>query len=66
MNILKRIPGHIACDSASESEIVLPVRKEGMIIGVLDIDSPVKTRFSEEDEHGLQAVILIIEKYLSR
>ena len=46
-------PGHIACDAASRSEIVLPIRSEGRIVGVLDIDSPEPERFSEEDEKGL-------------
>ena len=46
-------PGHIACDSASRSEIVLPIRSGGRIVGVLDIDSPEPERFSEEDEKGL-------------
>ena len=54
-------PGHIACDCASESEIVLPIRKDGEIIGVLDIDSPVKGRFSKEDEIGLQRLVTVIE-----
>ena len=54
-------PGHIACDSASESEIVLPIHKGGDVIGVLDIDSPVKNRFSEEDENGLAKIVEIIE-----
>lgn len=45
--------GHIACDSASESEIVLPILVSGKLIGVLDIDSPVKARFDEEDQVGL-------------
>ena len=49
-------PGHIACDSASNSEIVLPLRKGGRIVGVLDIDSPVLNRFSEEDEAGLSGL----------
>ena len=63
-------PGHIACDSASESEIVLPIRSgknkehSGEIIGVLDIDSTVKGRFSEEDEKGLKALVEVMEKYL--
>jgi len=57
-------PGHIACDSASESEIVLPLLKDGNIIGVLDIDSPIKNRFSEDDELGLQSIIHIIEHYI--
>ena len=54
-------PGHIACDSASESEIVLPISKDGEVIGVLDIDSPIKNRFSEEDEKGLSKIVEIIE-----
>ena len=45
-------PGHIACDSASNSEIVLPLIREGELIGVLDIDSPKKARFTPEDEAG--------------
>ena len=46
-------PGHIACDAASRSEIVLPICSGGRIVGVLDIDSPEPERFSEEDEEGL-------------
>ena len=46
-------PGHIACDSASNSEIVIPLHKDGRVFGVLDIDSPLKERFSEADEQGL-------------
>ena len=46
-------PGHIACDAASRSEIVLPIRSRGRIVGVLDIDSPEPERFSQEDEKGL-------------
>ncbi len=53
-------PGHIACDSASESEIVLPIRRNGEIIGVLDIDSPIRARFSEEDERALIRITEII------
>ena len=54
--------GHIACDADSESEIVLPIRLDGKIIGVLDIDSPVKGRFSAEDEEGLQKIVQVIEE----
>ena len=50
-------PGHIACDAASNAEIVLPLRVGGQIIGVLDIDSTVYQRFDEEDETGLIAVV---------
>lgn len=55
-------PGHIACDSASNSEIVLPIRKNGNIVGVLDIDSPMVARFDEEDREGLQKLVEILEK----
>lgn len=57
-------PGHIACDCASNSEIVVPIRKDGRIIGVLDIDSPLKNRFAEEDRVGLEAFVSILEKVL--
>ena len=57
-------PGHIACDSASNSEIVLPIRVNGEIWGVLDIDSPEIGRFSESDKAGLQQVVAILEKVL--
>ena len=50
-------PGHIACDSASASEIVLPVIKDGVLVGVFDIDSPKLDRFSDEDRVGLEAMI---------
>ncbi len=55
-------PGHIACDSASRSELVLPMRSGGRIVGVLDIDSPEKGRFSEADEQGLGAVAAALER----
>ena len=55
-------PGHIACDSASNSEIVLPLRKGDRIVGVLDIDSPVLNRFSEEDEAGLSGLAKCISE----
>ena len=54
-------PGHIACDSASESEIVIPVHGDGRIRAVLDIDSPVKNRFSAEDRAGLESLVRTIE-----
>lgn len=47
-------PGHIACDCDSRSEIVIPLRKNGRILGVLDIDSPVLGRFTSEDQIGLE------------
>lgn len=54
-------PGHIACDSASNSEIVIPIHKNGEIFGVLDIDSPSLARFDEEDQEGLQEFVRILE-----
>lgn len=57
-------PGHIACDSASASEIVLPVCHDGEIIGVLDIDSPVIGRFSSDDEEGLKQIVRVIEDHI--
>ena len=57
-----RFPGHIACDSASNSEIVLPIHQNGQVIGVLDIDSPLLDRFSPEDEAGLIKVVGEIEE----
>ena len=50
-------PGHIACDSASNSEIVIPVVKDGKLVGVFDIDSPLLDRFSAEDQAGLEAMV---------
>lgn len=55
-------PGHIACDSASNSEIVLPIFKNGKVVAVLDIDSPKLARFDEEDKCGLQNLVEILEK----
>ena len=57
-------PGHIACDCASNSEIVVPIRVRGEIWGVLDIDSPKVGRFTEEDREGLEAVVRILEQVL--
>jgi len=55
-------PGHIACDSASRSEIVLPLVRDGELLGVLDIDSPRPARFDEEDEAGLRPIAEILAK----
>ena len=49
-------PGHIACDSASRSEIVIPLVKDGALLGVLDIDSPLPARFDADDQRGLEAI----------
>ena len=54
-------PGHIACDSASNSEIVLPIHKNGEIWGVLDIDSPEIGRFTEYDKAGLEKIVEVLE-----
>ena len=58
-------PGHIACDSASNSEIVLPIHVNGKIWGVLDIDSPFVGRFTEEDREGLETVAAVLEQVLA-
>ena len=59
-----QFPGHIACDCASNSEIVIPIRKNDMVIGVLDIDSPLFSRFSEDDRTGLEAFVRILETHV--
>ena len=59
-------PGHIACDCASNSEIVLPIHVKGEIWGVLDIDSPSIGRFTEEDRDGLQKFVDVLESVLAR
>jgi len=56
--------GHIACDGASNSEIVIPLRRAGKIIGVLDIDSPIFSRFDEQDRIGLEETVQILESML--
>ena len=53
--------GHIACDSASNSEIVVPLRQNGQVVGVLDIDSPLFDRFDENDQKGLEALARVLE-----
>lgn len=58
-------PGHIACDSASNSEIVVPIHKNGEIYGVLDIDSPLYGRFSLADQAGLERFVQVLEQMLS-
>ena len=57
-----QFPGHIACDSASNSEIVVPIFKGGNVLGVLDIDSPVLNRFDEVDREGLEAIVKLLEE----
>ena len=60
-----QFPGHIACDCASNSEIVLPIHVRGEIWGVLDIDSPHIGRFTEEDREGLSKFVAILEDRFS-
>ena len=55
-------PGHIACDSASRSEIVIPIRSGGAVVGVLDADSPRPGRFTDRDREGLEKLVSTLEK----
>ena len=55
-------PGHIACDSASRSEIVVPLYRDGEVMAVMDIDSPQKGRFDKEDREGLERIVGILER----
>ena len=57
-----QFPGHIACDGASNSEIVVPICKNGQVVGVLDIDSPVFGRFTDADRAGLEDFVRILEE----
>ena len=59
-----KFPGHIACDSASNSEIVIPMHRSGEVFGVLDIDSPLFNRFDENDKAGLEEFARILEESL--
>lgn len=59
-----QFPGHIACDAASNSEIVIPMIKNNEVIGVLDIDSPLKNRFDELDETYLTKFIEVLLKHV--
>ena len=56
-----QFPGHIACDSASNSEVVVPIVKDNQVVGVLDIDSPSVARFAQEDLTGLEQVVKALE-----
>lgn len=62
---VEQFPGHIACDSASRSEIVIPLIRKGILYGVLDIDSPILNRFSESDLNGLAEMCEILMKEAS-
>lgn len=61
---VNKFPGHVACDEASNSEIVLPIHYRDNVIGVLDIDSPKIGRFTEDDMLGLTKIVHSIEKYI--
>ena len=61
-----QFPGHIACDSASNSEIVIPLHHQGKVIGVLDIDSPLIARFTETDKIGLESCARLLESACDR
>ena len=59
-----QFPGHIACDCASNSEIVVPIYKNGEVFGVLDIDSPYYARFTAEDQAGMEELVRVLERNL--
>jgi len=59
---VNEFPGHIACDAASRSEIVLPLIQHGRLLGVLDLDSPNLARFDHEDRDGLEASVDLLLK----
>lgn len=59
-----KFDGHIACDCESNSEIVVPIHKDGKIFGVLDIDSPEYGRFNDTDKAEMEAVVKVLEKHL--
>lgn len=59
-----QFPGHIACDSASNSEIVVPIHKDGQVVAVLDIDSPSLSRFDESDKEGLEEFVRALEEVI--
>lgn len=61
---VEAFPGHIVCDAASRSEIVIPIIKNEQVIGVLDIDSPELDRFSETDQIGLEKFVAVLNKHL--
>jgi GAF domain-containing protein len=59
-------PGHIACDSASRSELVVPLIRDGVVFGVLDLDSPDLARFDAEDQAGCETLSAIVVRHLAR
>lgn len=59
-----QFPGHIACDSASNSELVVPIHKEGSVVGVLDMDSTQFSRFTKEDVEGFELFVKTLEEII--
>ncbi len=59
-------PGHIACDAASKSELVVPVKKDGLVVGVIDLDSPEMARFDAEDAAGVELLAATLTAAISR
>lgn len=59
---VNEFPGHIVCDAASQSEIVVPLIKDGQAIGVLDVDAPIKNRFGDEEKELLEAFVEVLLK----
>jgi L-methionine (R)-S-oxide reductase len=62
---VNEFPGHIACDGASRSELVVPVRSHGRVVGVLDLDSPRVARFTETDRIGFEGLVAALERLTS-
>jgi len=62
---VEAFPGHIACDSASRSELVVPLLRDGRLLGVLDLDSPDLARFDSEDQAGCEALVHVIVRHLA-
>ena len=63
---VEQFPGHIACDTASRSELVVPLLRDGAVLGVLDLDSPDLARFDAEDQTGCEALAAIVVRHLAR
>ena len=59
-----QFPGHIACDSASNAELVIPLHHEGNVVAVMDLDSPVKGRFTDTDASGLKRIAEVMERQI--
>ncbi|MCL7747820.1 GAF domain-containing protein [Halalkalibacter alkaliphilus] len=59
-----QFPGHIACDAASRSEIVIPIRQNNSLVAILDIDSPLLARFTEEEQRYLEEFVTVLEKHI--